>query len=69
MFNFNWLNGVSVAWGKFFTLLAFIAPMIFALTMKKRYIYQGAPDGARWRNLKIWVLAIVVIQVAIYLYF
>ena len=69
MFNFNWLSGVSVGWGKFITIMAFIAPMIFALTMKKKYIYQGAQDGAWWRNLKIWVFVIVAVQVAIYLYF
>ena len=69
MFNFNWLSGVSEGWGRFLIIMAFIAPMIFAFTMKRKYIYQGAADSAGWRNLKLWVVLIVVVQVAIYLYF
>lgn len=69
MLSFNWLNNLPIAWGKFLVILAFIAPLVFALTMKKHYIYAGASDNARWRNLKLWVLVIVVVQVAVYLYF
>jgi len=31
MLNFNWLADLSDAWGRFLVILAFIAPMIFAL--------------------------------------
>ncbi len=69
MLNFNWLNSVSVGWAKFFVLMAFIAPLVFALSLKKSYIYHGAADHAWWRNLKLWVLFIVGVQLVIYLYF
>ena len=69
MFNFDWLHGLSDGWGKFLVILAFVAPLIFALTMKKSYIYQGAEDKKPWRNLKIWVFVIVALQVASYVYF
>ena len=69
MLNFNWLADLSDAWGRFLVILAFIAPMIFAFLLSKKYIYQGAADLKNWRNLKIWVLIIVAVQVAIYLYF
>lgn len=69
MFNFNWLHGISIAWGRFLIIVAFIVPLVFAFTMKRKYIYQGAKDNAWWRNLKIWVLVIVAVQIAIYLYF
>lgn len=69
MFNFNWLSNLSEAWARFLVLLAFIIPFIFALTLRRNYIYQGAPDKSRWRNLKLWVFIIVLIQVLIYLYF
>ena len=67
--NFDWLSNMPMGWAKFVVLLAFIAPMIFALTMKKSYIYQGASNNAIWKNLKLWVLFVVGIQIAIYLYF
>ncbi|MBN1479574.1 hypothetical protein EH223_16765 [candidate division KSB1 bacterium] len=69
MFNFNWLSDLSNSWGRFFIILAFIAPLVFAFTMKKSYIYEGAEDNTWWRNLKLWVLLIVAVQIAIYLYF
>ncbi len=69
MLNFDWLQNVSDAWAKFFVLMAFIAPLIFALTLKKSYIYEGAGDRAWWRNLKLWVLLVVATQVGIYLFF
>jgi len=49
--------------------MAFIVPMIFTFLMKKKYIYQGAPDLKSWRNLKYWVFFIVAVQVTVYLYF
>ena len=69
MLNFEWAKSVPESWAKFIVLLAFIAPMIFALTMKKSYIYQGAGDKAWWRNLKLWVVGIVTAQLIIYLFF
>lgn len=69
MLNFNWLVDLSVGWGRFLIIMAFIIPLIFALTLKKEYIYQGAPDRKAWRNLKYWTFIIVAVQVAIYLYF
>ncbi len=69
MFNFNWLHNVPNGWGRFFLIVAFIVPLIFAFTLKKKYIYAGAADNHWWRNLKLWTLLIVVIQIAIYLYF
>lgn len=69
MLNFNWAKDLSEMWAKIIVLMAFIAPMIFALTMKKAYIYQGAGDNAWWKNLKLWVVLIVGLQIIIYLFF
>lgn len=69
MLNFNWIADLPLGWAKFIVILAFVAPWIFAMTLKQTYLYQGASDTARWRNLKVWVTVIVVIQIAIYLYF
>ena len=69
MLNFNFLQDLSEGWARFLVIMAFIIPMIFAFTLPKKYIYQGARDQKIWRNLKIWVFVIVAVQVAIYLYF
>ena len=69
MFNFNWIADLSEGWARFLVIMAFILPLIFALTLKKKYIFLGAPDQKNWRNLKYWVFVIVAVQVVIYIYF
>jgi hypothetical protein len=37
--------------------------------MKKDYILKGSSDKKRWRDLKLWILILVIIQTLIYAYF
>jgi hypothetical protein len=69
MLNFDWLSGIPLPVAKWFVLLAFFGPLLFAFSLPRKYIYQGAQDQAPWRNLKVWVLLLVGAQVAVYLYF
>jgi len=69
MLNFNWASHVSELWARIFIITAFFIPFIFALTMKKAYILRGSDDKKRWRDLKLWVLILVIIQTLIYAYF
>jgi len=69
MLNFDWLADISMGWARFLLLLPFITMLVFALSLNRRIIYQGAEDQSRWRNLKFWVIIIVSVQVALYLYF
>jgi hypothetical protein len=69
MLNFNWANHVSELWARIFIITAFFIPFIFSLTMKKDYILKGSIDKKRWRDLKLWVLILVIIQTLIYAYF
>jgi len=45
----------------------FAAVLLFALTLKTDYIYEGAPDRSRWRDLRIWAAFVMLIQITIYL--
>lgn len=69
MLNFNWLADVSLRWARFFVILAFIAPLLFTLLLKREYIYLGAGDQQPWRNLKWWAVFLAGAQIAIYIYF
>ncbi len=69
MFNFNFLANLSEGWARFLVIMAYIVPLIFALTLSKKYIYEGAEDQKLWRNLKLWVFVIVAVMVGVYLYF
>lgn len=69
MLNFNWLLDIPMNVVKYIVLLAFIVPLVFALILPRQYIYLGAKDQKKWRNLKWWILALVLIQAGIYLTF
>ncbi|NIA31454.1 MAG: hypothetical protein GWP06_16290 [Actinobacteria bacterium] len=69
MLNFEFLANLSEGWARFLVIMAYIIPLIFAFTLPRKYIYEGAEDQKLWRNLKLWVLVIVAIMVAVYLYF
>jgi len=69
MLNFDWIANLSLGWAKFIVIMAFVVPWIFALLQKRSYLYQGAPDNARWRDLKIWATIVVAIQISIYIIF
>lgn len=66
MLNFDWLAHLSVETARIIVLLAFLVPLIFAFILPKAYIYLGAQDQKKWRNLKWWILGLVIIQVIIY---
>jgi hypothetical protein len=69
MLNFDWISHLPETWAKWIVILFFLLPLIFAFTMKRAYIFQGAADQKNWRNLKIWAFLLVVVQAAIYVYF
>jgi len=66
MLNFNWLAEMPINIARFFVLLAFIIPLVFAFVLPKAYVYLGSQDQKKWRNLKWWILVLVLIQVTIY---
>lgn len=69
MLNFNWFNEMPIYIARIIVLFAFLVPLIFAFALPRAYIYLGAPDQKKWRNLKWWILALILIQLTIYLVF
>ena len=69
MLNFNWLADLPITAARIIVLLAFLVPLIFAFILPRTYIYLGARDQKKWRNLKWWILGLIMIQTAIYTIF
>lgn len=64
---FHWADGLSIGWARAFFLAFFAAIVVFGLSFSRAYIYRGAPDEARWRDLRLWVIAIMAIPTVLYL--
>ena len=65
----DWLANLSLVWGKVIAILAFVGIAVWAWKRPKSFIFQGAPDSNRWRDLRVWASILIAIQIVIYLSF
>lgn len=65
----EWLAGLPLVWGKIIAIVAFFGIAIWAWKRPRGFIFQGAPDSARWRDLRLWASILMAIQIVIYLSF
>ena len=65
----DWLNSVPLFWAKVIAVATYVSIVIWAWLRPKSFIFQGAPDNRGWRDLRIWATVIMVIQIALYIYF
>lgn len=63
------LAAAPVAWALPASFVAFVVLLAIVWTIPHEVVMRGAPDGARWRDLRIWATALVVVQLGIYLAF
>lgn len=67
--DFRWANGLSIGVARAFFLAFFAAIVVFGWSFGREYVYRGAEDQARWRDLRLWVIGIMAIPAVIYLVF
>ena len=65
---FQWTASFPLIWIKACFFLFFLVILIVVLRQKKTFIYQGAPDQARWRDLRIWASGLLLLQMGLYLW-
>ena len=65
----EWLEGLPLVLGKYIAAAFFIGMIIWAWFRPSMYIYEGAPDRSRWRDLRIWATVFLGIQVVLYIVF
>jgi Mn2+/Fe2+ NRAMP family transporter len=65
----TWLASIPMSWARGTAALFFAATAIWACTLKREYVFQGAPDTKRWRDLRLWAIVVLIPYVIIYLHF
>ena len=68
LMEFQWMSSFSLSWIKACFFLFFCLILILVISQKKSFVYQGAPDQAKWRDLRIWAAGILVLQMGLYLW-
>ena len=61
------VSRIPLYWGVVVTVILYVGIGIWAILRPKKYIFIGAPNQAKWRDLRIWTVILVVIQIAVYI--
>ena len=67
--NFTWLSHLDPIWGIYGVMGLYAAIGLWALQMGPERARAGAADKAKWRDLRWWVLPLIVSNLALYWYF
>ena len=65
----HWLEGIPLVWAKVIGMLFFVSVIVWAVLRPRAYIFRGAPDKKVWRDLRIWAVVVLVVQIILYLKF
>ncbi len=65
--DFKWAHGMEEGGVRILFIAFFAVVLLFALRQDEDFVYEGAPDRARWRDLRIWAAGIMAIQIVLYL--
>jgi len=61
----NWVQGLPVAWAHGLTVVLFLALLAGCWLIPRRQVIADAPDE-RWRDLRLWASALIVVQLGLY---
>lgn len=60
------LSRIPLYWGVIVSVVIFIGIAVWAAINPRGYIYEGAESKARWRDLRIWAIVLMAIQITIH---
>lgn len=63
----SFLSGLPMWTAQACAIGLFGLALLFAWLTPRRFIYLGAPDQARWRDLRIWATLVLIPYMLIYL--
>lgn len=61
------LSALPVAWALPLSGSAFLVLLAIVWAIPRDLVLRGAPDGARWRDLRLWATVLVCVQLGVYL--
>lgn len=63
------LSSIPIGTVKIIGAIFFLIVMFWAVTRPKAYIFSGAPDQKPWRDLRIWAVIVLLVQIYLYMKF
>ena len=56
----------ELGWARALFLAFFLLILLGVYRLPADYVFRGAPDRARWRDLRLWVVVLVVVHAFVY---
>ena len=66
LLDFRWAHGLPGWAPRVFYFSFFALVVLFGLQFRRDYVLRGAPDEARWRDLRLWVVFVMAIPTVLY---
>jgi hypothetical protein len=64
--NFQWLSGVNPLVGTWLAIGMYVLMLAWVVSRKGRATYRGGTDCSRWRDLRLWTVPVLLLQVWLY---
>ena len=64
--DFQWMRGFGPGWGIALVILGYVGVLVWVLVRPAHVFMRGAPDRRRWRDLRLWIVPVVLIQIYLY---
>ena len=62
----TWLASLPMSVAMGCALGLYCIAVLWVWTLKKKFVFRGAPDANQWRDLRIWATLVVVPYVVVY---
>jgi hypothetical protein len=66
---FDWIHALPLWSAKIGAAMLFSGVLLFIWNLPADFIYHGAPDRARWRDLRLWATILLLLQGVLYIIF
>jgi len=63
----NWLGSLPMSVAMACAIGLFVLAGIWVWTLRADFIFRGAPDRSRWRDLRIWSMIVLLPYITVYL--
>ncbi|MFZ5517947.1 MAG: hypothetical protein ACOY90_14980 [Candidatus Zhuqueibacterota bacterium] len=65
----SWCEKIPLGWALVVSLLTYLFTAVWAWLRSREYVLSGAKDGKRWRDLRLWAIAFMLIMAVVYIIF
>ncbi len=65
----DFFRGLPLYWAKVIAALLYLLLGLWVITRPRDFIFRGTEDKSRWRDLRLWALVLIGIQIILYFLF